>query len=832
MINLYKFSSWIITIAVVSIATSLIPNLSFAQEGLAIEEITVTARKKDETILETPLAVTALSAQDIKDSAFQNILDIQKSTPGFFIEAINNTNARVMAMPRFRGVTFDTTSPLARTGSVFIDGVLVTGGLHSLPVSNAERVEIIKGPQSAVFGRNTYSGAINIITSTPGDELKGGFDLDYGEKSKTNMSGYIEGPLGDIVSARINLSYSDKEGHYDNAVVEGQRMGDEESMAVNALIDFHPSDNVNIRIRAGHYEDDDGPGAYAVAGGLAEHNYCAGVCYWDVDAKNWSFYRGPVTLLESVFKGKISTPDSIGASTSAELFAKAMSHLTNADGSWTGTNGANSTDGYYPIGSLDFNDLSHNGYGLAREGDRVSISISIDISDSMNLSMTYGDNEDEFLAFTDFDASGTFGFHTANARITTDESFEARLSGSNENFDWSVGFNEAEIMTKFHGGFFDDQIFYNYWFADIKQPGIAAAMTSADTSGLFASIDYHVNDQISITAELRRQEDKVDEPSVNVISPGLSPGSFKKTLPRVSIKNQLSDDAMTYFTYSEGNLPGGFNPEVASKLRNAGQVTEFETQNPGIGQTFNEESLTNYEFGYKKTALDGRLAYNVALFHMERTDQVYSGFGTITADGICNAGSETVPTCTVAFSGNGQSSDIDGFELDVTYLVSENLELRTSLAYVDASISKFPDGAGCGDVQVVFGNCDNVKGSEAPRYPKWQGSLIASYETASNLYIRGELFYNGGYYDEVTNLAEIPSATEINLRLGKRMDNITAELYVTNLTDEDAPLAGNNIADTSGYVRTNSYGYNFTSESVHLALRDKREFGVRFMYEF
>ena len=149
-----------------------------------------------------------------------------------------------------------------------------------------------------------------------------------------------------------------------------------------------------------------------------------------------------------------------------------------------------------------------------------------------------------------------------------------------------------------------------------------------------------------------------------------------------------------------------------------------------------------------------------------------------------------------------------------------------------ASISKFPDGAGCGDVQVVFGNCDNVKGSEAPRYPKWQGSLIASYETASNLYIRGELFYNGGYYDEVTNLAEIPSATEINLRLGKRMDNITAELYVTNLTDEDAPLAGNNIADTSGYVRTNSYGYNFTSESVHLALRDKREFGVRFMYEF
>ena len=181
MIKPTNFSSCLKSSIAMLIAISMIPVASYAQ---MIEEITVTARKKNESIMETPLAVTALSAADIKDSAFTSILDIQKTTPGFFIEAINNQNARIEAMPRFRGVTFDTNNPLARTGSVFIDGVLVSGGIHTVPVNNAERVEIIKGPQSAVFGRNTYSGAINIISATPADELRGGIDLDYGEKKR------------------------------------------------------------------------------------------------------------------------------------------------------------------------------------------------------------------------------------------------------------------------------------------------------------------------------------------------------------------------------------------------------------------------------------------------------------------------------------------------------------------------------------------------------------------------------------------------------------------------------------------------------------------------
>ena len=120
---------------------------------------------------------------------------------------------------------------------------------------------------------------------------------------------------------------------------------------------------------------------------------------------------------------------------------------------------------------------------------------------------------------------------------------------------------------------------------------------------------------------------------------------------------------MIYVSYSEGTLPGGFNPEVAAKLNTPEQIATFNADVPGIGETYGEEELTNMEFGWKKTSDDGRFAMTLAMFSMERTDQVYSGFGVIPADLNCDP-TGNVPTCTVAFSGNGTSSDIEGLEFD------------------------------------------------------------------------------------------------------------------------------------------------------------------------
>ena len=255
-----------LAVSVALVATTQIPTAYSQEEEAMLEEVMVTARKRQESLSETPIAITAITAEEIQASAFKSIVDVQKTAPGLFIESMNNENGRTVLMPRFRGVTFDATSPLQRTSSVFVDGLIVTSGLHSLPITQVERVEVVKGPQSALFGRNTYSGAINIITRKPGDEFKGGIELDYGAKSKAATTGYIEGPITSNLGFRATFTYTDKEGHYDNAAVEGQRLGAEETLAYGLMLDFNPTDNLNIMLRASKYEDDDGPGAYAVAG--------------------------------------------------------------------------------------------------------------------------------------------------------------------------------------------------------------------------------------------------------------------------------------------------------------------------------------------------------------------------------------------------------------------------------------------------------------------------------------------------------------------------------------------------------------------------------------
>ena len=502
-------------------------NNTNAQDGaFAIEEITVTARKKEESIFETPLAITAVDAAEIKAAGFKNILDVQKTAPGLFIESMNNENGRVVVMPRFRGVTFDATSPLQRTSSVFVDGLIVTSGLHSLPITQVERVEIIKGPQSALFGRNTYSGAINIVTAKPGDEFKGSIEYDYANKSGASATGFFEGPIGDMVGARLNWSYTDKDGHYmnNNALLEApQRLGDEQSLALGALIDINPSDDLNITLRASRYEDLDGPGAYAVAGGLDEHNFCAqptsNVTGWTCFTKKmvWSQF------IKVTFKYLLL----LELQQVLYNWNRAMSHLQPGG----------SRSGYYPIGDHTFTDLKF-GYGLIRDGERMSVTISYDISDSMNLNVAYGSNDDDYLLFHDFDADAGFGFHTAAARVTEDETFEVRLSGTNDQFDWSIGATQVDLMTKTHGGFFDGRSpFFSYWFADIGNPDGATSILTADTFGVFASIDYRLNDSMTLVAEIRRQEDEVADNKINASAgKNISPATFKSTLPRLVLK--------------------------------------------------------------------------------------------------------------------------------------------------------------------------------------------------------------------------------------------------------------------------------------------------------
>ncbi len=793
-----------------------------------LNTITITARKQEESLQDTPIAITALGAQDISDAGLESIIDVAKAAPGLFIESYNDRNARVSTSPRFRGIVVDNDSPLLRTASVFMDGVYVTGGIQSLNLQDVERVEIIKGPQSALFGRNTFAGAINYITKSPTDEFEVAVSGMVADRDEWGIGGSISGPIaGDKLGGRISFSYNDKTGHYTNVINPSQTLGDESNFTINAGLDFEPNDRFRFKYNVGYYRTEDGVAAVSRVGGFAEHNFGGfplsnGVADRTVPfTMPPSFFAGAF-FTESAFQGTIRTPDAseIGASTTDAQFQASVDAAVNDPRGFT-------------FFDFDFNDLDDNG-GLIQEGTRLSGDVSFDITDNVTFDFLAGYNTNEYFFYADFDSTPSFGFNTTGAEELEDFSIEGRLSGTafNDRLGWSLGANYVDIERLTTGGFYDGVT--ASWFAGAFGP---PALTTAETVGIFGTLDYEVTDQITVRLEGRYQEDEIADEGVNAGLPmPISPASFDKFLPRVVIDYKPNDNTLLYANYSVGNLPGGFNSEVAEL--DATQLAELLVDNPGVGVTFDEEQLENYELGWKQSLFDNTLAFNLAAFYMKRSDQIFSGFGFI---------SETDPNApnpvrTVAFTGNGATTDIYGVEIDGTWLPTDELTLQGSLSWIDASIQSFPAGAGAGDFSDVFGPDADFVGQQAERFPEWAGSFSATYEDDlpasfqfvddADWYVRSDVFYTGELFDSNTNLAVLPDATDVNVRAGIRSGSSRVELFVTNLLEEDTPRSANNIADTSLDVRFGSFLFDFSRESIHVGLRDKRQIGLRFEKTF
>lgn len=144
-----------------AVATVLSMNASVAQNAdnaLVLEEITVTARKTEERLIEAPLSITAFSADDIEKKGFTTLEDVARSAPGVqYSQQGGQIPGRYTSAIRFRGMNVNSDSPSLQLGSLFIDGVYVLGGTQSIPYDDVERIEVIKGPQSATYGRSTLA---------------------------------------------------------------------------------------------------------------------------------------------------------------------------------------------------------------------------------------------------------------------------------------------------------------------------------------------------------------------------------------------------------------------------------------------------------------------------------------------------------------------------------------------------------------------------------------------------------------------------------------------------------------------------------------------------
>jgi iron complex outermembrane receptor protein len=789
--------------------------------------IIVTARKKEETLLDAPLAVSVVGQEELEQGGFTDITEITKVTPGAFVEAGGqNTNgfARINSTPRFRGISVLSGNPLQQTASVFLDGVYLSGGIETIGVNELQRVEVIKGPQSALFGRNTFAGAINYVTKDPSDELRADSSVTAATRNEYGLAAGVEGPLMDGVSFRLGGSFDDKDGHYDNIAVPGQRLGDEQQWTISGTLLIEPSDSFRLKLRGSYQEINDGPSAAVASFGTAFHNYGGFLLNPDgtVDM-NDSVQPAPLdgTRTESVYRGQIRRP------TAAEIGLN--SSFADIQAFRGFLNDARSDPGDAIFG-FKYNPTTVDEFGLNLDALRLSAAGSVDLADNIEFSFLGGYNKENFGFFADFDTSPDASFTGFTARETEDYTIEGRLSGSflDDSLNISAGASYVKIDIAELGGvanFFAYPIF----FGDIFR---STPFTSgAETIGIFGSVDYQFSDQFSITLEGRYQEDEISAGDVNNgLAIPISPAKITSFLPRATLRYQPSDNTTLYATYSRGNLPGGFNPQIAEL--DATQLAELAAKAPEASPVFGEEKLTNYELGWKQQHPDGIFAFNVAAFYMKRSDEIFTSIETV----IDTSPAAPNPQRTVNFTSNGATSNIYGIEIDAALKISKNFSMRGSFAYVNSTIASFPANGGTGDFGDIFGPAADVAGQEAPRFPPITISLGTTYEDSfdgfgdmfDSWFFRTDVFFTGDYYVSNANVARVEPATDVNMRLGLRGESFGLEFFATNLFNETAPTTAQNFADTSFGTRTLPGGFfDFTREGARVGLRDKRQFGIR-----
>jgi iron complex outermembrane recepter protein len=230
---------------------------SSAENSGGLEEVVVTARKREESLQEVPVAVSAFTAEALEERQILSVNDVARFAPGLvFDRAFGRSTERPVIRGQgnvLAGVQFGVESGAA----YFIDGIYYPGDVQSLDLSSLERVEVIRGPQSALYGRNTYSGAINFVTRAPSQEVSGAAKASF-DKDEKDYQLRLEGP---IVEGRLGASLTLRRNEFDGQWINeatGQTIGQESSDSITGVLEWTPTDNLRLRARASYNQDRDG----------------------------------------------------------------------------------------------------------------------------------------------------------------------------------------------------------------------------------------------------------------------------------------------------------------------------------------------------------------------------------------------------------------------------------------------------------------------------------------------------------------------------------------------------------------------------------------------
>ena len=735
-----------------------------AGSGL-LEEIVVTAQKRAQNVNDVSIAITAFSGDQLDTLGIESSTELIAFSPGV---SLAGDIGGQRAIFNVRGVVQNDYADIAEAPvAVYVDGgYLASTQAQTFGVFDIERVEILKGPQGTLFGRNATGGLVNTITKKPTDETEGYVEATIASFGQFRIEGAISGALSDTVRGRISV-LSNQQGEildnvYQNGAGPDTRLG-----SVGGGQDGHNDDTKAIR---GQLEFDIGDqGSVLLSANFADTTKSEGP-YQSINTTEVKDSSG------SVINVIFAADDPLGCDT--------IQNGGCIDGNFNG-------DPFRPVQGGDFN----GNFDPDGAGEKVNKDFAFDDqnqieSQGLAITVNYDFNNVEFVSITDYkNFERTIGLdsdQTASPELIFQSfgdidqlSQEFRLSGSTDRMKWVAGAYYLNVETDYIQGLAASP---TAGFLAGEEANTVATLKT-DSYSVFGQLDYQLSDTTALVGGLRIiKEDKAlngivfqnvnsNDRVIEVDRAGDSSGAanLENDQDLWSAKLQFeytpNDNSLYYIGVNRGVKAGSFNAPLF------GGFTPYDP-----------EELIAYEAGTKLSLDEGKVQLNAGLFYYDYTD--YQSFSWVN-----NAG--------VVFN---EQATFMGAEVELFYSPNESWDIILGGSYIDATVE---------DLEVAAG----VFRDTTPSFtPEFQVSGLIRYNWGLNGGSRMAAQLAGSYQSETFHNArnftahKIESHLKVDTRVSWEDANDTwgVVLFVDNLTDSDHGIIG---FDVSGFYGTSQISY-------------------------
>lgn len=715
-----------------------------AEESVALEEVIVTATKRAESIQDIPMSIEAVSGEKLDAMAITELGDLATNIPNFFIgDGVTNNLITMRGMGSGEDRSFE------QSVSMFVDGIYMPRSRQTrTPFFDADRVEILRGPQAVLFGLNSTAGAISIHSAVnrPGDEFEARITGEYEtEYDGNSVTGIVGGSLGDSLGMRLAVKSADTgDGYIDNDTLGEQ--GDSESTVARLSAVWEPTEALELTAIY-NYAD------YEVHGQTAEAvNRFAPVVDQGDGQLNWknSGVGELLPLLEPISMPDLTKP---GSEQNVDNFSL---NIDYALGEHTLTGLIGYSDYDYSL-ATDLDGVAFLGLGLPGLSlDAMSYEEYEQTSMELRLTSPGGATIDYVL-----------GIYYQDSELTSDQPNIIKLPGSLLGLPFDL-YERGNNVFEQDGTLWSGFASLTWNLTDSFRVIGGARYSDDDKDWERASIC-----QYSFDAGANWSDGNLGGGACAVASDQGGNVSSDSFMPEVVVQYDLNDATMLFAKYSESAKSGG-----------AGTGTSI----PDGEIVYDKETATGFEAGIKTTLLDGAAELNAVVFHTEFDDlQVKT--------------STVVGTSVVTKIGNAGEATTEGVELDGRWAVSDWLSLGGSMAYLDAEFDDYK-GVSCNNSGSTPPNpagpgCD-ASGERLPFAPEWSGSVYADLTiplgSALNLVGNLTVSYSDEYFTDGTLDPDLTqeSYTKYDASVGLEASNGQWKVAVVgkNLSDEEINMSG------------------------------------------